>query len=148
VENISGEMNKLEGRVVAVFKSKVRGETKLKVDRIQLKEDFGVEGDVHAGKTHRQVSLLGEESIKKNNRIRKLNRNNFAQNITSTALRLYELSIGTKLKIGDKALLEITEIGKEGEIDPDNIMISEGIFTKVLKGGIVKEGDKILVVEY
>ncbi len=71
---------------------------------------------------------------------------NFAQNITIEGIELYKYPVGTKFRVGESVLLEITEIGKAGEYNPDNIMLTEGIFAKVLEGGIVVPGDKLTIV--
>ncbi|MBQ6018740.1 MAG: MOSC domain-containing protein, partial [Clostridia bacterium] len=101
-------------RVVAVNISEKKKTPKKTVPEGRLIENFGFEGDAHAGKWHRQVSLLGVESIEK----AKLGPTNglchgvFAENITTEGIELYTLPVGTKLKIGD-CLLEISQIGKE-----------------------------------
>lgn len=51
------------GTVKAVCISEQKGTQKVPVDEVILVEDFGIEGDAHAGKWHRQVSLLGFEKI-------------------------------------------------------------------------------------
>ncbi len=76
----------------------------------------------------------------------------FAENITTEGIVLYELPIGTKLKIGD-VTLEVTQIGKECHLGceirklvGDCVMPREGIFTKVLEEGYIKAGDNIIIV--
>lgn len=115
----------------------------------------GLDGDAHAGGWHRQVSLLAEESIEK---MRQhgldVGPGDFAENLTTRGIDIPHLPIGTKVRVGDKALLEITQIGKECHTKcaiyyqaGDCIMPREGIFAIVLKGGKVKVGDKIVVEE-
>lgn len=139
-----------EGTVMKVCKSEKRGMLKDIQDKIHIITNYGVEGDYHAGKSHRQVSLLGIESIEKivKERNLKLKKDccNFAQNITIKDIELYKYPVGTKFRVGETVLLEITEIGKAGEFNPDNIMLTEGIFTKVLEGGMVVPGDKLKIV--
>jgi len=139
-----------EGKVVKVCKCEKRGMLKKIQDKINIITNYGVEGDYHAGKSHRQVSLLGIESLEKIVKERDLNLKegycNFAQNITIEGIELYKYSVGTKFRVGESVLLEITEIGKAGEFNPDNIMLTEGIFAKVLEGGIVVPGDKLTIV--
>jgi len=138
-------------RVVAVNISERKGVPKKTIEVGELIENFGLKGDAHAGNWHRQVSLLGQESIDKMKAlgIKGLCTGKFAENLTTEGIELYSLKVGTRLKIGD-ALLEVTQIGKEchqkcaiyhqvGEC----VMPKEGIFAKVIKGGTVKAGDSI-----
>ncbi|AKA68436.1 MOSC domain-containing protein [Clostridium scatologenes] len=138
-------------RVVAVNISEVKGVIKKPIEKGYFKENYGLEGDAHAGDWHRQVSLLSQESIDKMKAmgVEGLSSGKFAENITTEGITLYELPIGTKLKIGE-TLMEVTQIGKEchkgcairSQVG-DCIMPREGIFTKVLKGGYIKSGDTI-----
>ncbi len=149
----------LKGKVIAINISDKKGVIKTPIQECNFIEDFGLEGDAHAGKWHRQVSLLAKESIQKMEKlIEKYGSSEnctgiFAENITTEGIILYELPIGTKIKIGD-TLHEVTQIGKEchegcaiKSLVGKCVMPLEGIFTKVLKGGIVKVGDIIEVIE-
>lgn len=118
-------------------------------------------GDAHAGLSHRQVSLLGIENIKKFiTRLVKLERcksvkfeigpGDFAENITTGGFDLNGLPMGTKLKLGNKAVIKITQRGKEchakceiRKLVGDCVMPKEGIFAKVICGGKIKVGDPI-----
>ena len=142
-------------RVVAINISEQKKTPKKSIPEGMLIEDFGFEGDAHAGKWHRQVSLLAKESIKKAQGMRTdgLCYGMFAENITTEGIELYTLPIGTKLKIGDSALIEVTQIGKEchegcaiRELVGQCIMPKEGIFGIVLEGGAVRAGDEITVL--
>jgi MOSC domain-containing protein YiiM len=145
----------MSAKVVAVNISEKKGEMKKPIPVGIFIEDFGLEGDAHAGKWHRQVSLLGQESIDKMIKMGApgLTPGNFAENITTEGICLYELLVGTKLKIGE-TLQEVTQIGKKChsgcEISKqvgDCVMPREGIFTIVLKGGAIKAGDDIEIME-
>lgn len=116
--------------------------------------NYGLVGDVHAGNGHRQVSLLGQESIDKmkESGIKGLCTDKFAANLIIEGIVLYELAIGAKIKIGE-AILELTQIGKECHKEckiislvGDCVMPKEGIFAKVLSAGWIKKGDKIEVI--
>ena len=140
-------------RVIAVNISEKRGVVKHPIEKGFLKFNHGICGDAHAGEWHRQVSLLGVESIDKMKALgaQGLSEGTFAENITSEGIILYELPIGTKLKIGD-AVLEVTQIGKEchngceiRRLVGDCIMPREGIFTRVITEGWIKAGDSIVV---
>lgn len=142
------------GKVVAVCKSLHKGEKKISVDSARLIEDFGIDGDAHGGPWHRQVSLLAKESIDK--MIEKgleVGPGDFAENVTTVGIDLANLPIGTRLKAGE-VLLEVTQIGKKChgkcaiyELLGECIMPKEGIFTKVIKGGILSSGDSIGVIK-
>lgn len=142
------------GKILSVNTSMEKGQMKLSVGRCLLKNDFGIEGDGHAGMDIRQVSLLAEESIEK---IRAngidVGHGDFAENFTTKGLVLHELAVGTKLLAGRSVLLEITQIGKACRnrcaifnAVGDCVMPREGIFARVLTGGEVQEGDDIRVV--
>lgn len=141
--------------VRAVCISEKKGEQKTPVPSVELKEDYGIVGDAHAGNWHRQVSLLGYESIQKVQAAMPyvLEDGAFAENIVTQGITLYTLPIGTKLRIGE-SLCEVTQIGKEchhgcaiRELAGDCVMPREGIFVKVLKGGTVRSGDAIDIIE-
>ena len=141
--------------VRAVCVSEIKGVQKHPVDEVTLKADHGIEGDAHAGKWHRQVSLLGKESVDKMQAKMSftLLPGAFAENILTEGIVLYELPVGTILKIGS-AIGEVTQIGKECHYDceirkkaGDCVMPREGIFIKVLEGGTVKAGDEVTVME-
>jgi len=143
------------GKVVSVNVSEKKGVVKNPVNEIELVEDFGVKGDAHAGKWHRQVSLLAEESIDKMKKmgLDHLDYGKFAENITTKGIDLPSLKIGTRMIIGE-AEVEVTQIGKEchggceiKRLVGDCVMPREGIFVKVLKGGKVRVGDDIIVIE-
>ena len=140
--------------VIAVCTSEKKGTTKKPVPEIVLKEEFGVVGDAHAdGTTHRQVSLLATESIDKMRaKGFELNPGDFAENITTRGVELTSLPIGTRLQVGQEAVLEMTQIGKEchaaceiRRLVGDCIMPREGIFARVIHGGRVKAGDTIKI---
>jgi cyclic pyranopterin phosphate synthase len=142
------------GKVVDINISEKKGVIKKPIKEGKFIVNFGLEGDAHGGDWHRQISLLGVESFKKMEElgVEGLEHGMFAENITTEGIILYELPVGTKLKIGE-TIQEVTQIGKECHSGCEIakkvgkcIMPTEGIFTKVLKGGIVKQGDIIEVI--
>jgi len=145
---------KLNGKILAVCCGKVKKEKKIPMKEGLIVTDWGLEGDAHAGKYHKQISLLGLDSMNKMlDQGVKINFGELYENLDVEGIILYNLPIGTKLKIGKDILLEITQIGKNEsyflEIDGkrvSSIMTKEGVFTRVLKGGKVKAGDGIEVV--
>lgn len=143
------------GRIVAVCVSANKGERKKNIGRGMLIANHGLEGDAHAGPWHRQVSLLAMESIAKMQaKGLKVGPGDFAENLTTEGIDLLSLPVGTKLKIGDRVLAEVTQIGKECHSRcaiyrqaGDCVMPREGIFVAVLEGGPVQVGDRIEVID-
>jgi len=140
-------------RVVAISVSQRRGVPKTNVPAAQLVEDWGIPDDAHAGPGHRQVSLLGIESIEKM-RAKGLDvrPGAFAENITTDALDMPHLQVGDRLRIG-AAELEITQIGKECRsrcalyyAAGDCVMPREGIFARVVRGGEIRVGALVEVI--
>ncbi len=142
-------------KLLSINISEKKGVVKKTVDEAVLIEDFGIQDDAHAGKWHRQISLLGQESV--DTMIAKgldhLSPGVFAENLLTEGIVLYELPIGTVLRIGETEH-EVTQIGKEchtgceiKQITGDCVMPREGIFTKVLKGGKIKAGDDIEIIK-
>jgi len=145
--------NPMSGEVIAVCTSQRKGTRKRDVGQAELRAEWGIEGDAHAGPWHRQVSLLAWESIQK---MRDLGLNvgsgSFAENITTRGINLVELPVGTRLRLGQTEI-EVTQIGKICHDRcaiyyqaGDCVMPREGIFVRVLRGGTVKVGDTIEVV--
>ena len=139
----------------AVCISEKKGQQKHPVDAVRLRPEHGIDGDAHAGNWHRQVSLLGQESVDRlQEKISiRLFPGAFAENILCEGLDLYKLPVGTKLRIGT-ALCEVTQIGKECHADcairrqaGDCVMPREGIFVIVLEEGEAKAGDEVRVLE-
>ena len=139
--------------VTAVNISEKKGVRKHAVPYVELKRHHGIVGDAHAGDWHRQISLLGTESVDKLRHILPdIPAGAFAENILTEGITLYKLPIGTRLRVGE-ALLEVTQIGKECHMDcairkqvGDCVMPREGIFTVVVEEGTIKAGDKIEIV--
>ncbi|MCR4420485.1 MAG: MOSC domain-containing protein [Clostridia bacterium] len=145
----------VRGKVVAVCTSRETGVPKQDVGRAYLVREHGLEGDAHAGDWHRQVSLLGVESIAKMRALGlEVGPGDFAENITTEGLDLWALPIGTRLRLGPEVLVEVTQIGKTCHTGcaifqktGKCIMPKEGIFARVLKGGWVQAGDDIVEEE-
>jgi MOSC domain-containing protein YiiM len=145
----------MTGKVLAINISVGKGTPKDTIPQGNFIVDFGLEGDAHAGKWHRQVSLLANESVNKMRAqgVEGLCTGRFAENITTEGLELWSFKVGTRLKIGE-TIQEISQIGKEchhgcaiKQMVGECVMPKEGIFTRVIQGGIIKAGDLIEVVE-
>ena len=137
--------------VTAVCISDVKGVIKKPVPEIYVKKEHGIVGDAHAGKWHRQVSLLADESVDKlRAKMPDLDAGVFAENILTSGICLYELPIGTKMRVGG-AVMKVTQIGKECHNDGcaikkqtgDCVMPREGIFAEIIEEGAIKPGDSI-----
>jgi MOSC domain-containing protein YiiM len=129
--------------VEAVCSSRKKGIVKKELDKVILRQNWGLEGDAHAGEWHRQVSLLAGESIDGvKDTLPTLKNGAFAENIITRGIDLTRLNIGDRLKIGDTVVLEITQIGKEchnngcaiKKTTGDCIMPKEGLFARVIQG--------------
>jgi len=139
--------------VISVNVSDRTGEKKHNIDRCALRPGHGLENDAHARDWHRQVSLLAVESIDKMRSTGlDVRPGDFGENLTTRGVELVTLPVGTRLKVGDEVLLEVTQIGKECEKPcaiyyqvGDCVMPREGIFAKVLEGGSVEVGDAVTV---
>ena len=138
-------------KVTAINISEKKGTPKKTIAQGEFMVDFGLKGDAHGGNWHRQVSFLGQESIDKMTAvgIKGLCSGKFAENITTEGIELFTLPIGTRLKINE-VVFEVTQIGKECHQKcaiyhqiGDCIMPKEGIFAKVITGGIIEAGDEI-----
>ena len=143
------------GKILAVNISQKKGEKKNNIGCGLFLENLGLKNDVHAEPGIRQVSLLAKESIEK---IRAkgldVQYGDFAENLTTEGIDLPSLPVGTKLKVGDGVLLEVSQIGKVCHnrcnifyTVGDCVMPREGIFAKVLAGGAIKVSDRMEVVE-
>ena len=141
-------------KILAVCSSERKGTVKMPIPEGCFQEDLGLVGDAHAeSQIKRQVSLMTIESI---NRMRSEGYDvvpgSFAENLTTEGIDLLRLPIGTHFAVGHEVLLEMTQIGKECHTGcaifqqvGKCIMPKEGVFTRVLRGGVVRPGDEITV---
>lgn len=149
-----------KGEIFSINYSKRKGVPKEAVKKARLIEDFGLELDAHSGPGLRQVSLLAIESIVKQANCPKTKKKNlvlgpgdFAENITTKGLDLAKFNIAMKIRVGREAILEISKLGKEChrycavyQKLGDCIMPREGIFARVVKGGEIRVGDEMEVI--
>jgi len=140
-------------KIESISISAKKGTRKAQVDSARLVVNHGVEGDAHAGSWHRQVSFLSSENIEKTrDQGLDVTYGDFAENIATSGIDWKEMLIGTKVKLGKTAVVEITQIGKECHKKcaiyyqaGDCIMPREGVFGRVLKGGKIHCGDAIRI---
>ncbi|MHC1710824.1 MAG: MOSC domain-containing protein [Solidesulfovibrio sp.] len=135
----------------SVCTSERKGEKKKAVAVVTLREDFGVEGDAHAG-SGRQVSLLALEGVERmQQKLPSIIPGDFAENLTVQGLNELGLVPGSRIHVGKSVLLEVTQIGKECHghgcaimrAVGSCVMPKEGIFAKVLTGGSIRPGDPV-----
>ncbi|MEA4891940.1 MAG: MOSC domain-containing protein [Peptococcaceae bacterium] len=140
------------GKVMAVCLSEKKGTQKNNVGSARFIRDWGVEKDAHAGKWHRQVSLLSNEKIMEfRARGALVDYGAFGENLVVAGLDFSSLPLGTRFRCGG-VLLELTQIGKEchggcaiRRAMGDCIMPREGVFTRVLEGGVISVGDDMTI---
>ncbi len=141
------------GKIIGICISEKRGTQKHPVPEINIVKDWGLEGDAHGGKWHRQVSLLSYDKIEEfRSRGADVDLGAFGENIIVEGIDFRSLPVGTKYKVGD-VLLEMTQIGKECHSHcqiyqkvGDCIMPREGVFAQVLEEGHIKVGDQMEVI--
>ena len=142
------------GNVLAVCVSTEKGTQKQNVGTAVFVEDWGIEGDAHAGKWHRQVSLLSHEKIEAfRARGAQVEDGAFGENLVVSGIDFRSLPLGTKFQCND-VVLELTQIGKQChshceiyKVMGECIMPREGVFTRVLHGGTISVGDELTIVE-
>ncbi len=141
-------------KIISLAISKKKATRKQVINEALLIENHGIKGDAHAGNWHRQVSFLSSESIEEARRMGlDVSFGDFAENIATEGIDWKTMPIGTRVKLGDSALVEITQIGKECHTKcaiyykaGDCIMPKEGVFAKVLEGGTIRCGDKVEIL--
>lgn len=142
------------GIVKAVCISEKKGTAKKNVGECRFIEDWGLEHDAHAGNWHRQVSLLSFDEVEKF-RARGANVADgaFGENLLVEGFDFKTFPVGTVFECND-VVLELTQIGKQCHSEceifhqvGDCIMPREGVFARVLHGGVIKAGDELRVRE-
>jgi len=142
-------------KIVSIAKSKKKGTRKTIVDKVLVKKEHGIEGDAHSGPWHRQVSFLASESIEAaKEKGLDVTFGDFAENFATEGIDWKNIPVGTRLKLGESSVVEVTQIGKVCHNKcaiyyqaGDCIMPREGIFARVLEGGQVETGDSIEIIE-
>ena len=141
-----------QGKIQAICRSAEKGTVKHEMIEAIIEIDWGIMEDAHAGKWHRQVSLLAGESIDRVKKILPSLKNGaFAENIITRDLDITDIQIGEQLLLGDEVVLQVTQIGKRCHNDGcaikratgSCIMPKEGLFSRVIHGGSLKKGDII-----
>lgn len=144
----------MEGRVVGICISEKRGTQKTEIAETDIVKGWGIEGDAHGGKWHRQISLLSFEKIEDfRAKGADVKFGAFGENLIIEGFDLRKLPVGTRFRIED-VILELTQIGKECHSHceiykkmGDCIMPREGVFTEVVAGGHIRVGDAVKLIE-
>lgn len=147
------KINTEKGIVKAVCISEKKGTPKINIGSCRLIEEFGLENDAHAG-SDRQVSLLSWEQVEKFKKTgAQVNDGDFGENLLIQGFDFKTLPVGTRFKIGETEL-ELTQVGKTchsgctvSHKTGKCIMPTEGVFARVVHGGIVKNGDEVSILE-
>jgi len=138
-------------KIISIAVSKKKGTRKVQVQQASIIKNHGLKGDAHAGPWHRQVSFLAGESIEtaRHNGL-EVTFGDFAENIATSGVDWKNLPVGTRVKLGESAEVEISQIGKECHNRcaiyyqaGDCIMPKEGVFARVIVGGKIRCGDTI-----
>ena len=142
--------------ILAICISEKKGSQKQPVLKAELKVDWGIVGDAHAGNWHRHISLLSKSSVERMQKKLadyKLKPGNFAENILIDGMEVKTLPIGQRLRLGPEAVGEVTQIGKECHNDcvirqtaGDCVMPREGVFVKVIHPGVIHVGDLVELI--
>ncbi|MFH1885191.1 MAG: MOSC domain-containing protein [Pseudomonadota bacterium] len=141
-------------RIVSIAVSKHKGTPKTRREEAEVLPGHGLAGDAHAGDWHRQVSLLAAEAIREAQaQGLSVDFGDFAENVATEGVDWKALPVGTRARLGGSVLLEITQIGKECHTRcavyhraGSCIMPTEGVFARVIEGGVIREGDAVEIL--
>ena len=142
-------------KIVSIAVSRKKGTRKTLVDRARVIQNHGLDGDAHAGPWHRQVSFLSSESIQEaREKGLKVDFGDFAENVATVGIDWKNLPVGTRVKLGTTAIVEVSQIGKTCHKPcaiyyqaGDCIMPREGVFARVIQGGEIACGDPIELMD-
>ena len=142
------------GIVKAVCISEKKGTQKVSIGSARFIENYGIEGDAHAGNWHRQVSLLSYEKIEAFKEAgAPIHDGSFGENLIVSGFDFKTLPVGTRFRCNE-VVLELTQVGKEChngceiyKMMGDCIMPREGVFTRVIRSGVISAGDVFEMME-
>lgn len=140
-----------KGTIYSISISPERGQLKKEVPKVKVTAGYGIEGDGHSGDWRRQITCLDWASLVKSNKERGLGMGSgdFAENILIAGMNLSNFKVGSKLKLGNDVILEVTQIGKEdhpsivSKMFGVSLLPSEGLFCKAITGGVIIKGDSV-----
>lgn len=143
-----------KGKLYSICISPERGQLKKEVNQANVIKDYGIEHDGHTGPWGRQVTCLNLDSVLKANQTHGINAGpgDFAENLLIEGINLINIGVGGHLKVGSNVILEVSQIGKEDHPSVVTrtlgvtLLPSEGLFCKVIQGGIIRKGDPVEVI--
>jgi len=140
-----------KGTIYSISISPERGQLKTEVPKVKMTAGYGIEGDGHSGDWRRQITCLDWASLVKSNKEHGLDMGpgNFAENVLIAGMNFSDFTVGSKLKLGNGVILEVTQIGKENH--PSivsktfglSLLPSEGLFCIAITGGVIIKGDSV-----
>ena len=143
-----------KGKIYSISISPERGQIKQEVAEARVITNYGIENDGHAGDWGRQITCLNWQSVLKANEQYGLNvgLGGFAENILIDGLDFSAINVGSKLKLGQEVIIEVSQIGKEDH--PSivtrtlgvSLLPAEGLFCRVLQGGLIRKGDEVEIL--
>jgi MOSC domain-containing protein YiiM len=145
-----------KGSLYSICIAPERGQLKKEVAEANVIENFGIENDGHAGEWGRQITCLNWGSVEKVNREKNMNvgPGQFAENLLIEGIDdLVSVGLGGKLKIGSDVILQVSQIGKEDHPSVVTrtlgvtLLPYEGLFCRAVKGGKIKKGDAVEVID-
>lgn len=138
-----------KGTIYSISISPERGQLKKEISKAEVIANYGIKNDGHAGDWGRQITCLNRKSVQHANKEHNLNvgPGDFAENIQIEGMDFSNITVGSRIGFGTSVILEVTQIGKEDH--PSivsrtfgiSLLPSEGLFCKVLTGGIINKGD-------
>lgn len=137
--------------IYSISISPERGQLKKEVPEAEVIANFGIKDDGHAGDWGRQITCLNRKSVEETNKKYNLNTvpGDFAENIQIENMDFSDIKTGSKLKLGSSVIIEVTQIGKEdhpsivSKTFGVSLLPGEGLFCKVIEGGVIKKGDPV-----
>lgn len=140
-----------QGILVGVCRGEQRGAGKTKVAGGYLHVNHGLDGDAHAG-TKKEISLVAIEDIMALNEREGIaaGPGDFAENLTTKGLKLVEMKVGDRMRVGNRAAIEVIQIGKRPEemtsgfnFQGHTLLPTRGVFCRVIRNGRVRIGDAV-----
>lgn len=143
----------MEGKIISINISSRKRDIKFPVASAQLQANYGIVGDVHAGKNERQITILDESCFRlAEKQGMMVGPGLYGENITTTGWDINRLSLGDRLQLGG-TLLIVTKLKKKcfRQCIINEQLIAcpvphHMVFAKVATGGVIRVGDPLVLV--